>query len=62
MWRLSPPTKTTFFIGMLAIVAGVLIQLGLVTLAEIEDLEDPAFWITAAGGGVLTIGVLFKRI
>ena len=62
MWRLSPPTRTTFGVAVLAMAAGVVMQLGLVDLADVEELEDPAFWVTAAGGVLLTLGVVFKRI
>lgn len=62
MWRLTPPTKTTFGLSILAIAVGIVLQLGLVELEIFEDLEDLAFWITAAGGGLLTIGVLFRKI
>lgn len=59
MLRLSPPTNRTFLIGVALLILGVVGHLGYV-----GDLVDPdlSFWLTAAGGGVLTLGSLFNKI
>ncbi len=63
--RLTPPTKATFGLSLLAIAVGIVLHLGVVDLTDIADVtnaEDYAFWITAGGGILMAIGVLFKRI
>lgn len=62
MFRLTPPTKSTFGLAIAAIVAGIAVQLGVVDAADLTDFEDVAFWLTAGGGLLMALGVLFKRI
>ncbi len=63
--RLTPPTKATFGLSLLAIAIGIVLHLGVVDLADLADVtnaEDYAFWLTAGGGILMAIGVLFRRI
>ncbi len=62
MPRLTPPTRNTFALSLLAIAIGVVLQLDLVDVAVIDDVEEHAFWFAAGGGAFMALGVLFKRI
>ncbi len=62
MFRLTPPTRATFGLSLLLIALGIVIQLGFVDAADLTDFEDVAFWITAGGGILMAVGVLFKRV
>ncbi|GIU92227.1 MAG: hypothetical protein KatS3mg011_1133 [Acidimicrobiia bacterium] len=55
--RLTPPTTSTFTLAVLAVVAGVGIRLGWVSVLEGYD-----FWLVTAGAFLLIIGVLFRRL
>ncbi len=58
MFRLTPPTNATFAISVIAIAAGVVAWTGTIDLGS----ADLAFWLTAGGGILLTLGVLFRKI
>lgn len=56
--RLSPPTVKTFWPAFGSIAAGIVLW-----LAPIEDVApDVAFWLTAAGGVMLVLGSVFRKI
>lgn len=55
--RLTPPSTLTFTLAVLAIVAGVASHLGYV-----DDIQRWSFWLTAAGGGLLVLGVTFRKL
>lgn len=57
--RLTPPTKITFGLSLLAIVVGILTsdELGLVT-----GNTEYSFWALAGGAVLLVLGVVFNKI
>ena len=56
--RLSPPTVKTFWPAFGSIAAGIVLW-----VAPIEDVApDVAFWLTAAGGVMLVLGSVFRKI
>ena len=57
--RLTPPTKTTFGLSLVAIVAGIIAsdELGLVT-----GYTEYSFWVLAGGAVLLVVGVVFNKI
>ena len=57
--RLTPPTKTTFGLSLLAIVVG------LITSDELElvtGYTEYSFWALAGGAVLLVLGVVFNKI
>lgn len=55
--KLTAPTKVSFIISLIFIVAGVLAQLGIVSA-----LAGIAFWLELIGAGILVLAVLFKGL
>ena len=56
--RLSPPTSKTFWPAVGALALGIVLW-----VVPIEDVSpDVAFWLTAAGGVMLMLGVVFNKI
>ncbi len=55
--RLSPPTNRTFILALAALVGGIFLWVGLP-----DAPRELAFWLTAAGGLLLTLGSIFNRI
>ena len=56
--RLSPPTSKTFWPAFGALALGILLW-----VAPIDDVSpDVAFWLTAAGGIMLVLGSMFRKI
>lgn len=57
--RLTPPTKATFGLSLLAIVAGIIVsdELGLVS-----GYTEYSFWAVAGGAVLLVLGVVFNKI
>jgi hypothetical protein len=57
--RPTPPTKTTFGLSLLAIVAGIVTsdEIGLVT-----GFVEYSFWLLAGGAVLLVLGVVFNRL
>lgn len=53
--HLTPPKKIVFYITTLAIIVGAVLFL-------FTDSSDLGFWITFAGGALLTISVSMKGI
>jgi len=56
--RLSPPTSKTFWPAVGALALGI--ALWLVPVEGVSS--DVAFWLTAAGGIMLTLGSAFSKI
>lgn len=59
MLRLSAPTRRTFAIGGVAILAGIL---GWFDFLDLGISSELAFYLTAAGAVVLMIGNIFNRL
>ncbi|MEM8923386.1 MAG: hypothetical protein AAGD35_07765 [Actinomycetota bacterium] len=57
--KLSAPTTSTFIVGVLLLIVGLLMRIDVLSIA---DLDQYRFWITFAGGAVLAAGSLFKGI
>ncbi len=57
--RLTPPTKATFGLSLLAIVFGIVAsdELGLLT-----EFTEYSFWALAGGAVLLVLGVVFNKI
>lgn len=57
--RLTPPTKVTFGLSLLAIVVGIVTseEVGL-----ISGFTEYSFWALAGGAILLVIGVVFNKI
>ncbi len=62
MLRMTPPTKATFWLSVLAIAAGIVLHLDFVDVAGVTNPDEYAFWLSTGGGILLVVGVLFKRI
>ncbi|MCL1599687.1 MAG: hypothetical protein M3094_10925 [Actinomycetia bacterium] len=57
--RLSPPTNRTFFPALALIVIGITMWF----VPDVGDVSpDAAFWAVSAGGILLILGSVFKRI
>jgi uncharacterized membrane protein YadS len=52
--RLTPPTKNVFYISVLAMIVGLVLYLFM------DDMKDLGYYITLAGGALLTAGVALK--
>jgi hypothetical protein len=57
--KLSAPTFVVFLISVILIVVGLLMALGVLSLGS---LNLHTYWITFAGGALLTLGCLFKGL
>ena len=57
--RLSPPTNRTFFPAFALIVVGISMWF-VPNVGEVSP--DAAFWAVSAGGILLILGSVFKRI
>jgi len=55
--RLSAPKAVIFLISVILLVVGLLLWIGVIRVADL-----PAYWITFAGGALLTLGCLFKGL
>ncbi len=54
--RLTPPKKIVFYISALAMLVGLVFYL------FFDDMKDLGYWLTFAGGALLTAGVSMKGI
>lgn len=54
--RLTPPKKIVFYISVAAML------LGLVFYLFFDDLKDLGYYVTLAGGALLTAGVSMKGV
>ena len=54
--RLTPPKKIVFYISVAAML------LGLVFYLLFDDMKDLGYWVTFAGGALLTVSVSMKGI
>jgi hypothetical protein len=54
--RLTPPKKIVFYISVAAML------LGLVFYLFFDDMKDLGYWVTFAGGALLTVSVSMKGI
>jgi hypothetical protein len=52
--RLTAPTKNVFYISILAMVVGLVLYLFM------EDMKDLGYYVTLAGGALMTAGVALK--
>ena len=57
--RLSAPTNRTFSIAAVLLVAGIAAHLGY--LGDLLS-SSQEFWLTAAGGLLLAIGAMFRKL
>jgi hypothetical protein len=52
--RLTPPTKNVFYISVLAMIVGLVLYLFM------DDMKDLGYYVTLAGGALMTAGVALK--
>ncbi len=57
--RLSAPTGRTFGIAIVALAAGIVLRGGWLGISASPDVT---YWLTAGGGILLVLGVVFNRI
>ncbi len=57
--RLSAPTGRTFGLAVVALIVGIVLRSGWIGL---DVSPDVTYWLTAAGGILLALGVIFNRI
>jgi hypothetical protein len=54
--RLTSPKKIVFYISVVAMLVGLVFYL------FFDDMKDLGYWVTFAGGALLTAGVAMKGI
>lgn len=59
MFRLTPPTKGTFWLSLVGMAVGIVTSS---EIALVSGLEQYAFWFLAGGAVLLVLGVVFNRI
>lgn len=52
--RLTAPTKMVFYVSVLAMVVGLVLYLFM------DDMKDLGYYVTLAGGALMTAGVALK--
>ncbi len=57
--RLTPPTTPVFVIAVIALALGILLHLGVVSIAALQPFT---FWLAAGAALLLAAGALFRGV